>query len=87
MDIERYDRVIVIRSNDDWLNFTNDPKRFLEESGALEGLEEYNGFKASDGSEITEFSNTNNKTDVRIIAHRGAPWARPWYCTWNLIEP
>lgn len=80
-----FDRSISIRSENDIEDFLRDPKGFLERIGALEGLEEFNGFLDRDGNRIEsirDYFNDKGRGSEITIMHIGVPYRPPYFCSW-----
>ena len=86
-----YDRAVEIKSKEELGKFLADPKAYLSDIGALDGLPEFNGFIDEQGNQVDIQDklrvpmSSEGEISVLLI-HYGIPFASEWYCGWRNYE-
>lgn len=79
-----YDRSVLITDKKDIEKFLADPKGFLQEVGALDGIPEFNGVAWLDGKAISSSDLKSFEEDDYVgikCSHLGIPYRD--YCNWQ----
>lgn len=68
-----FDRSMILRTTAEKEEFANSPKEFLEKAGALEGIEEFNGFWCEEAGRVDDDGGrfTDESFRAAIVGARG----------------